>query len=36
MAGFLTPEQVADYKKMHRAEKRKQPCDKIKAILMLN
>lgn len=36
MAGFLTPEQIDAYKRMHKAEKRKQPCDKIKAILMLN
>lgn len=36
MAGFLTPEQIETYKRMHKAEKRKQPCDKIKAILMLN
>jgi len=36
MGEFLTPAQVEAYKRMHKAEKRKQPCDKIKAILMLN
>jgi transposase len=36
MAGFLTTAQVEAYKRMHKAEKQKQPCDKIKAILMLN
>ena len=36
MAGFLTSDQIKAYERMHRAEKRKQPCDKIKAILLLN
>lgn len=36
MTAFLTSEQVKDYERRHRAEKKKQPCDKIKAILLLN
>jgi len=36
MSDFLTAAQVEAYKRMHKAEKRKQPCDKIKAILILN
>jgi transposase len=36
MAGFLSPEQIRDYERRHRAEKKKQPCDKIKAILLLD
>jgi len=36
MAGFLSPEQIRDYEKRHKAEKKKQPCDKIKAILLLD
>jgi len=36
MNSFLTSNQVKEFQKMHKAEKRKQPSDKIKAILMLD
>jgi transposase len=36
MAGFLTSDQIKSFERMHRVEKRKQPSDKIKAILLLN
>ena len=36
MAGFLSSEQIRDFERRHRSEKKKQPCDKIKAILLLN
>ena len=36
MAGFLTSDQIKSFEGMHRAEKRKQPSDKIKALLLLN
>ena len=33
--GYLTWDQIEGYERMLRAEKRKQSCDKIKAILLL-
>ena len=36
MAGFLSPGQIQDFERRHRSEKKKQPCDKIKAILLLD
>ena len=36
MTGFLTSGQISDYERRHRAEKKKQPSDKIKSILLLN
>jgi len=36
MDSFLTLYQVKEFQKMHKAERRKQPSDKIKAILMLD
>jgi len=36
MSDFLSPEQIQDLERRHRGEKKKQPCDKIKAILLLN
>jgi hypothetical protein len=35
MKGFILPEQIHDYEKRSRFEEKKQPCDKIKAILFL-
>lgn len=36
MAGFLKPKEISAFERMHRAEKKKHPSDKIKAILLLN
>lgn len=36
MSDFLSPEQIQDLERRHRYEKKKQPCDKIKSILLLN
>jgi transposase len=36
MVGFLSSEQIRDFEKRHRSEKKKQPSDKIKAMLLLN
>ena len=36
MAGFLSPGQIQDVERRHRSEKKEQPSDKIKAILLLD
>lgn len=36
MTGFLSREQIRDFERRHRTERKKQPSDKIKAILLLD